>query len=149
MGPLLADYEAASFAELLALMLEHRVPYPRALVLAGEAAGTPRLADGARRTAEAVSRGEPIAEAVNAAGPRAFPPMLRWTLSSGPAQGSLDASLRHMAGLYRKRARYRADQIALFLPIILTLVVGVGAGAVYALSLFLPLIEIMNGLSAG
>lgn len=149
MGSLLADYEAASFAELLALLLEHQVPYPSAIVLAADAAGGARLADGAHRAAEAVSRGEPAAAAVDAAGPHAFPPMLRWTLASAPARGSLADSLRHMAGLYRRRARYRAEQIALFLPMVLTLVVGAGAAAFYALSLFVPLLEIMGGLAAG
>jgi type II secretory pathway component PulF len=149
MGSLLADYEAASFAELLALLLEHRVPYPSAMVLAADATGAPRLALGARWTAEAIARGEPVAAAVDAAGPRAFPPMLRWTLSTGQAQGSLGSALRHMAGLYRKRARYRAEQLALFLPMILTVAIGAGAAAFYGLSLFLPLIEMLRGLSAG
>lgn len=147
MRPLLTDYEAASFAELMALLLEHRVPYPSAIVLAAEAAGSRWLSAGAHQMAEAVARGEPAATAVNAAGPRTFPPMLRWTLASSPARGSLSDSLRHMAGLYRKRARYRADQITLFLPIVLTLTVGAGAAAFYSLSLFLPLIEIMSGLA--
>ncbi len=149
MGSLLADYEAASFAELLALLLEHRVPYPSAIVLAADATGAPRLAFGARRTAEAIARGEPAASAVEAAGAGAFPPMLRWTLSTGHAQGSLDAALRHMAGFYRKRARYRAEQLAVFLPVVLTLAIGAGAAAFYGLALFLPLIEMLRGVSAG
>jgi general secretion pathway protein F len=149
MGSLLADYEAANFAELLALLLEHRVPYPSAIVLAAEATGAPRLAVGARRAAEVLCRGEPPAAAVQAAGPGAFPPMLRWTLATGQAQGSLDAALHHLAELYRKRARYRAEHLAMFLPLILTVVIGAGAAAFYGLSLFLPLIEMLSGLSAG
>ena len=149
MGSLLADYEAANFAELLALLLEHRVPYPSALVLAAEATGAPRLVGGARRVAEAIARGEPAATAVEAAGRGAFPPMLRWTLATGQAQGSLVAALHHLAGFYRKRARYRAEQLAVFLPVILTLAIGAGAAAFYGLSLFLPLIEMLRGLSAG
>jgi type II secretory pathway component PulF len=147
MGSLLADYEAAGFAELLALLLDHRVPYPEALVLAAEAAGAPRLIGGARRVAEAIERGEPAAAAVEAAGTGTFPPMLRWTLATGQVQGSLGSALHHLADLYRKRARYRAEQLALFLPMIVTLVVGVGVVACYALSLFVPLAELVNGLS--
>ena len=149
MGRLLADFEAANFAELLALLLEHRVPYPSALVLAAEAAGAPRLADGAGRVAEAIRSGAPVGAAVEAAGRGAFPPMLRWTLAVGQAQGSLGSALHHMADIYRKRARYRAEQIAVFLPMILTLGVGAGAVAFYAISLFLPLVEILRGLAAG
>jgi general secretion pathway protein F len=149
MGRLLADFEAANFAELLAMLLEHKVPYPSALVLAAEAAGAPRLIDGAGRVAEAIRGGAPVATAVEAAGRGAFPPMLRWTLATGQAQGSLGSALHHIAELYRKRARYRAEQIALFLPMIFTLGVAGSAVALYAITLFLPLVEILNGLSAG
>jgi type II secretory pathway component PulF len=149
MGRLLSDYEAAGFSELLALLLEHRVPYPPAMVLAAEATGSPWLIRGARRAAEAVARGEPPAAALDAAGPGAFPPMLRWTLATGQAQGSLGSVLHHLAGIYRRRAGYRAEQIALFLPAILTLAVGTSVVAFYGLSLFLPLVQMMGGLSAG
>ena len=76
--------------------------------------------------------------------PRAFPPMLRWTLATGQAQGSLGSVLHHLAGIYRRRAGYRAEQIALFLPAILTLAVGTSVVAFYGLSLFLPLVEMMR-----
>lgn len=147
MGRLLADYEAANFADLLALLLEHRVPYPSAMVLAAEAAAAPRLADGARRFAEAIGRGAPARSAIDAAGPDAFPPMLRWTLAAEQSQGSLVDALRHLAGLYRRSAQYRAEKIAILLPLFLTVAVGVVAVSVYAISLFLPLIEILKGLS--
>jgi type II secretory pathway component PulF len=149
MGSLIADYEAANFAEMLALLLEHRVPYPSAMVLAAEASGSRRLADGARRAAEALERGEPGGAAMQAAGPGAFQPMLSWTLATGQLQGSLDSALHHLAELYRRRARYRADRLAVFLPMILTVVVGAGAAVFYGLALFLPLIEMLRGLSVG
>jgi type II secretory pathway component PulF len=149
MGPLVADHEAANFAELLALLLENRVPYPSALILAGDATGAPGLAAGVRQAAEALDRGEPTAAAVGAAGPGAFPPMLRWTLATGQTQGSLGAALDHLGGFYRKRARHRADQIAVFLPVVLTIGIGAAAAGFYGLSLFMPLIEVLNGLSTG
>ena len=37
----------------------------------------------------------------------------------------------------------------MFLPMILTMAVGASAAAFYGLSLFLPLVEMLNGLSAG
>ena len=58
MRSLLADYEAANFSELLALLLEHQVPYHSALVLAAESSGDARLVRGARAVAEALERGE-------------------------------------------------------------------------------------------
>ena len=60
MRSILASYETANFAELLALLLEHQVTYPEALVLAAESTGNPRLMRGARVLAEAISRGEAV-----------------------------------------------------------------------------------------
>ena len=87
MGSLLSDYEAANFSELLALLLEHRVPYPSAMVLAAEATGNPRIRGAAappRRSAAASRR-----RRWQTSDRGAFPPMLRWALATGQAQGSL------------------------------------------------------------
>ena len=62
MKSILANYETANFSELLALLLEHHVAYPSALVLAAESTGNPRLTRGARQLAEAVTRGEPAGD---------------------------------------------------------------------------------------
>ncbi len=147
MPGLLSDFEAANFADLLALLVGHGVPYPLAMSLAGEASGSPRLASGAAKVAEAIERGEPGSRAVEAAGPSAFPPMLRWTLASGPAGGPMQDPLRHLADLYRRRGRFRAERIAVFVPLLLTLGMGSAVAAVYALAVFLPVIELLQGLS--
>ena len=83
MRSILANYETANFSELLALLLEHRVPYPSALVLAAESTGDPRLTRGARQLAEAVARGEPPRRRWRRLDRRTFLPMLRWVLATG------------------------------------------------------------------
>ncbi len=147
MSNLLNDFEAANFADLLALLIEHGVPYPSAVALAGEASGSPRLASGTAKVAEAIERGESGSRAVEAAGPSTFPPMLRWTLASGPAGGPMEDPLRHLADLYRRRARFRAERIAVFVPLVLTLGLGTVVAAAYALAVFLPVVELLRGLS--
>jgi general secretion pathway protein F len=147
MRALLADYEAANFAELLALLLEHRVPYHSALVLAAESSGDPRLIRGARDVAEAITRGESPAAAMETAGRGAFLPMLRWVLATGQAQGSLVAALNNLATLYRKRARFQAEKLYVFLPLLLLIVIGASATLIYGLALFLPLTTILQELS--
>ena len=149
MGSLLADYEAAGFSELLALLLEHQVPYPSALVLAAESTGDPGLVRGARAVAEAVTRGEPVATALESVDRAAFLPMLRWTLATGQAQGSLVAALHNLAIHYSKRARFRAEKLHVFLPVILLIIIGATTTLFYALTLFLPMVEMLRGLSAG
>jgi general secretion pathway protein F len=147
MRSLLADYETANFTELLALLLEHQVPYPSALVLAAESGGDPRVVRGARQVAEALTHGEPIATAVQTAGRGAFLPMLRWVLATGQAQGSLVGALRDLADLYRKRAQYQAEKLHVFLPTILLVVLGAAVTLFYGLALFIPVVKMLRELS--
>jgi type II secretory pathway component PulF len=147
MGSLLADYEAANFSELLALLLEHQVPYPSALVLAAASSGDPRLIRGARAVAEAVTRGEPAAAALETVDRAAFLPMLRWTLSTGQAQGSLVAALHNLSVHYSKRAKFQAEKLSVFLPMILLIIIGATTTLFYALTLFVPLTSMLRELS--
>ncbi|WP_210420199.1 type II secretion system F family protein [Aquisphaera giovannonii] len=147
-GELCEDYEAAGFAELLALLLEHGVGYPQALQLAGDASGNPTIADGARRLSEAVARGESAREALKDPKSRAFRPMLRWTLSTGAEQGALATALRNLAPMYRKRGAYQAEKLRIFLPALLMLVLGGAATALYGLSLFVPLAALLRTISS-
>ncbi len=94
MRSVLANYETANFAELLALLLEHQVPYPAALKLAAESTGDRRLIGRVGQMAAAVERGESPATAVEAIDRRTFLPMLRWVLSTGQEQGSTVARSR-------------------------------------------------------
>jgi general secretion pathway protein F len=147
MNAMLADYEAANFAELLALLLEHQVPYSSALVLAAESTGDPRLVRGARQVGEALERGEPAGTALENVHHRSFLPLLRWVLATGQVQGSLVRALENVADLYRKRAKYQAEKLYVFLPTILLLVIGGAAALFYGLALFVPLINLLRELS--
>jgi type II secretory pathway component PulF len=147
MRALLADYEAANFSELLALLLEHQVPYHSALILAAESSGDPRLVRGARAVSEALKRGESPATAMETVGRDAFLPMLRWVLATGQAQGSLVAALHNLASLYRKRAKFQAEKMYVFLPLLLLIVIGASATLFYGLALFIPLTTMLRGLS--
>jgi general secretion pathway protein F len=147
MKSILANYESANFSDLLALLLEHDVAYPAALVLAAESTGNPRLTRGARQLAEAITRGEQPAAAMRIVEERSFLPMLRWVLATGQQQGSLVAALRNLGDLYRKRGKYQAGKLAVFLPTILMLSIGASATLLYGLALFLPVINVLRGLA--
>ncbi|MGO9465360.1 MAG: type II secretion system F family protein [Isosphaeraceae bacterium] len=148
MNSLLNDYETANFAELLALLLEHHVAYPRALVLAAESTGNRRLVAGARQLSEAITRGEPVKAALASADRRSILPMLRWVLASGQEQGSLVTALHNLTELYRKRARYQAEKLYVLLPVLLLIAVGASATLLYALALFLPVINMLYQLAS-
>ncbi len=147
MKPLMADYETANFAELLALLLEHSVPYPAAIVLAAQATGDRAMIAAATLVAAALERGQTPGAALDGVKAGVFQPMLRWAMTSTPDSGSLPESLAGMADHYRSRARHRAEAMRIFLPSLLLVVLGGGAALVYGLSLFLPLVDLLTKLS--
>jgi type II secretory pathway component PulF len=147
MNSILASYETANFAELLALLLEHRVTYPESLVLAAESTGNRRMMRAARELADAITRGEAPAAALETIDRRAFLPMLRWVLATGQAQGSLVRGLQNLGQHYRKRGKYQAEKLAIFLPTILMIAIGAGATLFYALALFIPLLNMLRQLA--
>jgi type II secretory pathway component PulF len=148
MRSILANYETANFAELLGLLLEHRVPYPTAIVLAAQSTGDARLTRGAGQLAEAVARGESTAAALAKIDRGTFLPMMRWVLATGQEQGSLVAALHNLADVYRKRATYQADKLSVFLPTVLMIAIGASATLFYGLALFIPLTNLLRELSA-
>jgi type II secretory pathway component PulF len=148
MRSLLADYESAGFADLMALLLDHGVPYPRAVRLAADATGNVATIDGARQLAAAVERGEPPEKAIGELSTRAFPSFLRWTLATGGERGSLVPALSNLATMYRKRGLFQAEKLQAFLPTLLMLLIGGSATLVYGLTLFVPLSTLLRSLSS-
>jgi general secretion pathway protein F len=145
MGKLVSGFEAASFADLLALLIEQRVPYPEALRLAGEASGDAALARSSEDLASAVERG--LSPDVALEGRSAFPPLLRWLLATGPRQGDLVAALKQMSDRYRNEARYQADKIRVLLPSFLLFGIGATSTLLYALAVFLPMSSLWTSIA--
>jgi general secretion pathway protein F len=137
--------EAANFADLLALLIEHNVPFPEGVVLAAEASGDRALVQTARVLGEAACRGESLKESVR--GPGALPPLLRWLIATGHEQGMLVSALRHAAEVYRRRALDQAELIRVFLPTLMMFVIGGGTTLLLALTLFLPMANLLRSLA--
>jgi general secretion pathway protein F len=144
MRSMLANLEAASFAELLAMLVEQAVPYAEAIVLAADASGDPALMRSGRAVAAAAVEGDTRA-AEQAGG--AIPPLLRWLLATGSAHDQLANALRQLAASYRKRAGEQEEKIRMFLGAIVLLAVGVSATLLYGLTLFVPLSSLLRGLA--
>jgi type II secretory pathway component PulF len=144
MRTMIAQAEAANFAQLLSILIEHGVPYNQAVLLASESSGDPKLIRAGRELAAAIERGD-----LGAAegGARGIPPLLRWILIAGRGQGRLADSLRQIATIYRKRSLHQAEKIRVFLPTTLLIGIGVTATLVYALTFFVPLTELLRGLA--
>ncbi|MCA1684702.1 MAG: type II secretion system F family protein, partial [Planctomycetia bacterium] len=145
MGSMMRGYEAASYADLLALLIEHHVPFPESLTLAGAASGDPAFARSSRELAAAVERGLSPAEALQ--GSRGFPPLLGWLLATAPRQNDMVTALRQLATRYRSYAHFQAEKIRVFLPTILLFGIGATATVLYALALFVPLTTLWTSLA--
>jgi type II secretory pathway component PulF len=135
----------ATFAEILALQLENGVPLAKAIVLAAESVGEPRMVRSANEIAAQVQRGETAAkQTVEGTG---FPPVLDWLLRSGQQQGAVLLALRDASRIYRRRANRQADAAEVFLPLLLTVAIGGSVALVYGLLLFLPWFSFLKAMS--
>lgn len=139
------DARIATTSEVLALLLEHQVPLPEALVLAAETSGAPESIAAARRVAAKLEQGANLNGV--AAGLEGFPPLMRWLLSVGQNEQMLLALLRHSADVYRGRAIRRSLWLRFVLPSIFTIALGGTATLLYALSLFIPFTTLLEQLS--
>lgn len=146
MRPMLRDHQSAGFAEMLALLLEHKVAYSEAVSLAAEATGSKALIDDAHAFSKNLEQGRSAGEALRGVPDPAFSPLLRWILANDQ-QGSIVQALRNLAPMYRKRAAFRAEKLRLFLPSIVMILVGSSATLLYALTLFLPLTSMLSRLA--
>jgi general secretion pathway protein F len=139
----LREGRAATFAELLALMNDQRVPLHDAVVLAADASGDRGLREAARTVSDQLRRGE-----TGSSGrlPSAFPPLIGWSLFAGVETKALTETLRNSARLYRERAARTARWAILYLPIFLTVVIGGTAVLVQTLAVFIPLSQLLYDL---
>ncbi|WP_337173982.1 type II secretion system F family protein [Paludisphaera sp.] len=147
MRSLVRDHRSAGFAELLALLLENRVAYPKAVTLAAEATGDARLIAEARGVAADLERGRSAEQAVSGGGFRSLSPMLRWALAHGTAEGSVPRALRNLAPMYRSRAASSAVKLRVLLPSLIVATVGAAAVLLYALTVFAPLSGLLDELA--
>jgi general secretion pathway protein F len=135
----------ANFAELLRLLLEVGVPMNEALPLAAEASGDPALAARAREVSQRVAAGH--AMHTQAASLRRFPPLVRTVLLAKPSERRLLAGLKRAAEIYRDRATGWLVDMAVLLPVALTLVLAVGVVGIYALLILQPYFTTLHELA--
>lgn len=147
MRSLVKQFEAANFAELLAILVEHGVPLPEGIKLASEASGDPRFSQAGRELSASVEGGGNPRD--NSPALNAFPPLLRWLLADAQQRGTVPSGLRQISAIYRKRAAYQAEKIKVFLPMVFLLAIGMSATLLYGLTLFLPFSTLLRGLAHG
>jgi len=140
-GGLLRLARRSMFADLLAELIDHRVPIDAAVSLAAEASGDPALIAAAGPFAASIRDGRSLDEAI---GPgTGLPPLLRWLLGAGAHAGAIAPALRQAGRQYRERALKRAELLRIVLPVAMTILVGAVATLLYTLSLFVPMVQLL------
>ena len=134
---LLARSRHSSFCDILALLIEQRIPAPEAIRIAAAASGDRRLQQAGKDTADAIQRGASLET------PLGLPPVLHWFIASSAAipnrsPETLAVGLRRIAENYRDDAQRQMDFLKIYLPATATLVVGGTACLFYALATLLP-----------
>ena len=67
--------------------------------------------------------------------------------AAGQQHGTLIASLRHAADMYRKQAGHQAMLVHTYLPVLMMLVLGGGVTVLYVLLLMGPWVGMLHGLA--
>ena len=130
-------FQFANFSDLLALLVEHAVPYPEGLRLAADATGDERLRASVREFATAIEQG--WSGSSRDARRFGFPPFLAWVLTCHQQRLELARLLRHAGSVYRRRASNLASWFKLMFPVAAALVIGGGVTVLYAATVFGPL----------
>jgi type II secretory pathway component PulF len=137
---------SATFADVLALLVDQGLPLGDGLRLAVAASGDCGMMVDADGLASAMEGGAMPAECLRYA--ERFPPLVVWFLSTGQDGRLLASALRHAAASYHERARQRAEVVQTFLPMLLTLLVGGTTVLTYALLVFAPWVNLLKTISA-
>ena len=134
----------ATFAEILAELLQMGTPREEALELAVGACGNEELARQAQCLVAAWKAGETteLHEPLLAK----FPPLLRFALVESRSDADRCQALRAAAIVYRQSARHRSRQLRVLLPVLSLIFIAGGITLLYGLLLFLPLVELLQAL---
>jgi len=145
-GPMLRWSQNATFADILAMLVENAVPMPDALILAAEASGDMDLRNAARHASEMIRSGESlVGQDVQLT---VFPPLLRWLLPAASRQQILVPALKHAAEMYNRRAERQADLLRVYTPVVLTICISGVITLLYALTLFVPYTTMLRTLGS-
>jgi type IV pilus assembly protein PilC len=144
LGPLWAWSGASSFMALLAVLLEHDVPLSEALQLTGDGMHNAALRRAGTQLALGVEGGQSLSYLVedSACLPASAVPVLRW----GERTNGLSEAARTLADLFADRVRARTTWLRSTAPPVVYVFVVMSLGFA-VISLFLPLISLIQGLS--
>jgi type II secretory pathway component PulF len=140
------EQRLAGFAEMLASLLDAGVPLPDALSLSAAHLEDASLIRTTRELAQSFQSGREPAEDSAVAG--SFPPFLRWAIFQADGAIGRARALRMAANVYRQSAQRRLGRMRVVVPLVACVVLGGGITLLYALALFVPVAQMIQGLAA-
>jgi len=144
MRGMLHDGQMATFSEVLALLHQHEVPLPDALVLAAEASGDATMARDTREFSAQLKAGHVVQRRADL--PASLPPLLAWSVSNTTSPGNLTRTLLNSARAYRDRAEKAARWAAIYMPIYMSVIIGGTIVLLLGLMLFVPFTQLLYAL---
>lgn len=146
-GRILANYHRAAFTELLGLLLEQGIALTEAVPLAIDASGDRRLAARRQLLVQHLEAGGRLGEFLQ--DKRVATPFLSWMMIAAERRGALVPALKQAASILRRRAAFQAEWFQVVFPAAAVVMIGGGAVLCTSLSVFAPLVRLLNMLAYG
>lgn len=136
----------ARFLRAVATAVATGIPLPQAMRLSAAATGSELLSRDAERLADEVEQGESIFTANQSA--EVIPPLFGYCVQVATGREALPEAMGKLARAYENRAFHAQEMLRVLLLPFAILVVG-GVLAIGIISVFLPLVSLVNCVSGG
>lgn len=136
----------ARFARTMGTLLTSGVPILQAMETVAGTVGNTIMADAVLEARARIREGDRIGDPLEDS--RLFPPMVVHMIGVGEESGSLDFMLQKIADFYESEVEATLQSLTAALEPILIVVLGFIVGFI-VIAMFLPLIKVIEGLSAG
>ncbi|MFC1735209.1 type II secretion system F family protein [Candidatus Hydrogenedentota bacterium] len=143
-GRLIRTDILSRMARAMATLLRAGVPLDEAFELSAACADNGRFQDVTHRIATEVRNGSTLADAMDSE--PIFPLTWLWLVGVGETSGSLPDTFERLGETYKRRVEHRAKMIAVVLPIVTVLLLGLFVGTL-VLALYMPLFSLVDSLS--
>ncbi|MDH7602665.1 MAG: type II secretion system F family protein [Armatimonadota bacterium] len=146
LGKLNHKVALARFARTLSTLLSSGVGILQAMETVAGTVSNDIISDAILAARASIREGERIAEPL--ARSKLFPPMVVQMISIGEESGSLDPMLAKVADFYESEVEAALESLTSAIEPVLIVLLGVVAGFI-VISIFLPLISVIQNLSSG
>jgi type IV pilus assembly protein PilC len=144
-GKLMHKVALARFSRTLSTLLSSGVPILSAMETVAGVVSNEIISDAILDARARVREGDVISEPLRKS--KMFPPMVVQMIAIGQESGSLDAMLSKIADFYDQEVDAAITSLTAAIEPILIVFLGVTVGFI-VISMFLPLVELINGLSS-